>query len=430
MSGQQTTELYIAIINASFIFVGVIILAYLFRDAIMYVLKKRNLEIQTPKASLKITEPPANNLQDDNLNEPTEETSNEESRIIDTELSNENDYFSAMFTAFDNDKPDEAAITLERYIKFEPDESKRLEFKVVYNYLRCTRTNNSEALNELIQFTKNELVSAYAYSWLGLYYEYINDDKNASESYLNATNKSIDEKDIANNANSYSQNAIKIGQSEKALSELLYLLPKIKSDDAKSLLYESLSKLYEAERNNIFEIITLERALKYKTNDIKIRFNLSYAYAQRKFNVLSLKHYKSYLKISPDNSMARNNLGVAYKRLGMKFRAVKNYQRAADLDNSLAYSNLAYLQMNSGFSENASKLLSEALKIKDSENDISAAITKLDKTETEEKEKEENMDKEGNIQQAFILAFGHAHFTKTENHSSPFSGTWKGENLN
>jgi tetratricopeptide (TPR) repeat protein len=90
-----------------------------------------------------------------------------------------------------------------------------------------------------------------------------------------------------------------------------------------------------------------------------------------------LHHYDHVRSNAPDHVWALNNMGVAYRRLGLPIQAVAHYERARDAKNTLAMANLASDYMRAGFDASAERMLNEALEDESPHANVGSNLAEL-----------------------------------------------------
>ncbi len=155
-------------------------------------------------------------------------------------------------------------------------------------------------------------------------------------------------------------------------------------------LYTKLAKIAQiAKYDNLFTAFA-EKALEYSPADVDTRFSLAYRYSEIDNSATAFHHYKILCRSNP-NGTNWNNIGVAYRELGMKYKSISSYREASDkYKETLSMANLAYDYINEGFLSNAADILEKARSEKNYHKNIDAAMTKIH----EVKETEENLEKE------------------------------------
>lgn len=139
---------------------------------------------------------------------------------------------------------------------------------------------------------------------------------------------------------------------------------------------------------------------------------------------LALLHYDTLLKFKPDHSGALNNAGVHYSLQQMPIRSISSYKKSAELNETLAATNLAYMFLKAGFMEEASQILDKAKQHQNPHANVSKAISAISDRVKEESQTEENIINAAREKQRFILRFTEAYFKKKQD-CPDLSGLWR-----
>ncbi len=428
VTGEQLENILITLGIYLIYLIGVISIVYILRESINYVLKKRNFHFKTANTEVLISESNEQINIDNTLSEPVTDKQTEEANIASSELSTESDYWVALFSAFSTEHFDKAEQIYNEFRKSEQSGVRNVEIKIVYLYLKCRHLNSGSALKELIGLANNPQNAYEANKWLGTYYEHISDNKNAAGAYLDSKINAPDSNSMARSTLSYVDNIIKAGSIEDPLPIVKASLSDTTDEDAKSMLYEALAKIYTALGDHDISAIALEMAVQFRPNNTALRFNLAYAYSNNNFTSLSFKHYKTLSKISPTDEATLNNYGLVFQKLDMNNKAVLTLRKAASLGETLAMSNLANRYVSVGFFKEATELLNDALELDDVHRNVSNSLAKIGELEEAEKEKEEQVEKAANEQSQFLQSFANAYFKEMQENIN-FNGIWSTENF-
>lgn len=126
--------------------------------------------------------------------------------------------------------------------------------------------------------------------------------------------------------------------------------------------------------------------------------------------------------------MVFNNLGVQYQRLDMPGKSIESFNRAADLNVTLAMANLAQRYLQEGFIEDARKMIKRANDL--SKDDIEVhgnvgyAKNQLDGKVNEENERERKMLLEAEKEREFRVIYTEAFLCDTTVQLKQFTGIW------
>lgn len=201
-------------------------------------------------------------------------------------------------------------------------------------------------------------------------------------------------------------------------------LGKVTTPTTVSKLYEELATLYEHDQEPELRAIALEKAIEGRPNDTNLQFGAAYSYSMKKLEALALLYYKTLLHFQPDHATALNNIGVQYRNLEMPIRSVKHYKMSAQLNETLAMANLAYIFMGTGLGEEASDILRRAMQQEHMHQHIGSAVASLSEREEGESKTEERYLNSAREQQRFFLAFAEAYFIANPNGPN-FNGSWQ-----
>lgn len=168
---------------------------------------------------------------------------------------------------------------------------------------------------------------------------------------------------------------------ESTLAELRSL--SITDPSLESILTRSMQSIVEAEIDEPFTIALLERHLELNPDDYDARFQLAFKQSSAGNEAISLYHY---YKISSGerSSMAWNNIGATAEQLGLPARSVAAFTRAAEMDETIAMSNLGFQLLNIGFVELAREQCRNALKHPKPHPNVGALIAALASVEESE----------------------------------------------
>ncbi len=158
-------------------------------------------------------------------------------------------------------------------------------------------------------------------------------------------------------------------------------------------IYKTLANI-QKEAGNYERFFSLaEKAIDIKPTDNNLRFDLAYAYSEKKNHIMALHHYKIICSSTPDES-SWNNLGAKLDELEMKGKAIKSYLMSKEMGGTHAIGNLAYKLMDVGYFEMAKEYLHEALNDANCSSNVSNALSDLEgRIATEEKIEKEYLEK-------------------------------------
>lgn len=171
-----------------------------------------------------------------------------------------------------------------------------------------------------------------------------------------------------------------------------------------------------------------EYALDLKPDDSNLRFKIAYQYSIKEKNNLSFLHYQKYVNLSKDE-VGYNNIAIQYSNLGLKIKTIDNYEKAIELNNTLAMANLAYKYIHNGFRNLAQELINKAnlLSSKGIEvnGNIGEAQNTLNSKIEEENTKEKEIIQSAQKEKTFWVNYSKSYCVKKELDLLQLSGKWK-----
>lgn len=300
------------------------------------------------------------------------------------------------------------------------DERRGIE--AIYLYFRYTKASDSEALVKLRELASHESTKAKVLHSLARCYWSTKDYSKAREIYEEARD-AADEVYAAELTGHIAECWEKEGNPDQGLEEVVTKLQEVEEANAKVHLYKSMASMYQAKGSERMRAIALEKALEFAPNDTDIRFNAAYAQSQANLSAVSITNYDTLLTLKPKNAISLNNLGVECRNVNLPFKSVDYYKKAAQEDETLAMSNLAYLFINTGFYDEAAAELSRASQRPNPHENVASAKAELEKRRREEQDKWTNLIETGTRQQQFLREFAQASVEATT--KNPFLGTWQ-----
>jgi tetratricopeptide (TPR) repeat protein len=157
----------------------------------------------------------------------------------------------------------------------------------------------------------------------------------------------------------------------------------VDSPETEDLLLDKLTDLTDWYQDDVLKAAMLERELSINPADISKRFQLAYLHSQISNDALAMFHYEK-IPFNQRDGAVWNNLGVAYQHFSLRGKAIDAYLKAAERDETLAMSNLAYESMGSGFLSEAGKVLKEAQKQPSYHDKVASALVRLKEIPEEE----------------------------------------------
>ena len=335
------------------------------------------------------------------------------------------DAFSTMIGAFEDSNFTKAEHAYEEYRAEAQFDDERRDIDAFYLHLRYTKAADSGALAKLRELASHTSTKANVLRWLARCYWRTKDYSKAREIYTEARDFA-DEINAAQLTRDIADCWAKEGNPDQGLEEVILKLREVEQADAKLYLYKSMASMYQAKGSERMYAIALEKALEFAPNDKDVRFSAAYAQSQAKLSAVSITNYDTLLTLEPKQAVSLNNLGVECQGLGLRFKSVDHYKKAADGDYTLAMANLAYLLMNMGFYKEANDEILRASQLPNPHENVASAKAELEKRRREELDKWASLIEIGTRQQQFLREFAQASIEETT--EDPFLGPWRSPN--
>lgn len=151
----------------------------------------------------------------------------------------------------------------------------------------------------------------------------------------------------------------------------------------------------------------MEASLEHKPTDHDLRFSLAYEYDEEGQNEMAVFHY-SRMVASSRTPTDWNNLGVSLSKLNIHAPSIAAYRKAADAGSTLAVANIAFRFLDTGFVEDAEKLLTSAMAEADHHPNVDRALARAKDIPEEAKKLEDEALKRAADASEFYREFGKA----------------------
>jgi tetratricopeptide (TPR) repeat protein len=235
---------------------------------------------------------------------------------------------------------DEAAIFYEQALSL----SNNADAEIQTNYANCLRDKGdvSGAVDHYRQSIKLKPDYAPAYNNLGLTLHYLQKEQEAAVEVTKALKLKPD----------YAEAYYNLGIIRKALKQL----PEAKIAFEQSLKYETNPTYAEATRKLIRDLSVPKSALEHLSRGYDRLEASDWRMAEEEF--------RQAIKLSPDNALAWNNLGLTLARQGKNGEALAAYKKAIALKHgafAAAHYNLGQLLKDTGDKSGAEKAFRQAI---------------------------------------------------------------------
>ena len=293
----------------------------------------------------------------------------------------------------------------------------RKKVEVVRSYYSRHQYGDTSAFRELEEFTDkiendNEKKS-HGQFYLSLIYNQANNYEKAVELATQALELTNDNQQKAFCISWISDYHLENDNIKESLEIIIKSIDVINEKQPKVTLYRALANYYKKTENKLLESIAYQKALELTPNNTYLLFDAAYNYSETEQDLkdLGLLFYKKLLGFDSKFQNALNNIGVAYKNLGLEIKSIEQYKKAFELKNSLAASNIAYQLIHLGFIKEAEEYLKKAKEFENPHENVFEAIYSIKTKISKEKEEEEKILKKANKKFRFFNHFGNAVFT-------------------
>jgi len=367
-------------------------------------------------------------LEEEELTVPNRPTIEPSEEAIDTEPKTSEQWVDKMIIDFiSNDDLQSGEEAYKQAQDAESDETGKLRIEAIYWHLRYMRGDviAFEKLQGLVERTKEvPEVLPIVHNFIGVAYERGDDFLKAQEAYEAAARTAQQEEKRARYVTSAAECLYVAGNRDEAFHRVTTEIDKSSDHQALSLLYAGLASLYERADISDLRAIALQKAIEYKPNDTKLRFDAARSFSDSKFAALALMNYQTMLRFTPDNAAALNNIGIIYGEMEMLARQSDSYKKAVEKGNTLAAANLAYEYIKAGFMDEATEVLNKAKEKEDVHPNVGSALATVAGTKEAESKTEQEALSAAREQRQFVLSFAQAYFNEPSTNPQ-YEGSWR-----
>jgi Flp pilus assembly protein TadD len=309
----------------------------------------------------------------------------------------EKSWFVEMYSAFHDGRIEDAKEAFSRYELAERNNPEFTKNKAFYLYFLFVEGKDNTAitqLEELAESTSDEETKYHILGWLALCYKISSQTMKEIELWEGVINKTKSERIKTNAITKLAKTKIRTDAPEYAKKLLIERLALVDEESQKSELFLTLAEVEESQKNNKLSVFCKDKSLEYDVNNREKLFSSAYSAGEEKIEEISISNYINLLQIDRHNAFALNNLGVHAKEAGLIIKAVEKYKKSAELDNTLAMSNLGYLFLYAGFAEEAEEIAKKASQAHDPHKNIYSLLSIIvDKKDEENKKWNEIIEK-------------------------------------
>lgn len=297
------------------------------------------------------------------------------------------------------------------------DNSKKRKEEIIRNYYWRHSYGDTSAFAELENYTSsiendNEQKSVGLY-YLSIIYKEANNYEKAVDLATKALEITTDNEQKSYCISRISEYHLENDNQKDSLEIIMKNIDSINEKEPKTTLYRALANYYKKTDNKLLESVAYQKALELSPNNTYLLFDSAYNYSETKEGLKDLGFllYKKLLGFNSKDQNALNNIGVAYKNLGLEIKSLEQYKKAFELKNSLAASNIAYQLIHLGFVKEAEEYLNKAEEFENPHENVFSATSSIKSKIKAEKELEEKILKKANKKYRFFNHFGNAIFT-------------------
>jgi tetratricopeptide (TPR) repeat protein len=215
---------------------------------------------------------------------------------------------------------------------------------------------------------------------------YYGDERGAGEAFISAVNISSDMQAAARvTKRALDLASVKTEPTQvMALRQRLLEIPAESHPDKVAFVGAMESVAFAAKIEDIAAAIA-EAGVSFAPEDHAARFELARRYSENDQNELSMLHYEA-IPWSERGGMAWNNLGVSYARLQMSGMAITAYEKAAEMEETIAQGNLAQKLLSAGFFDDARKRTEATISIEGHHESLIGVLARISEARDSEVE--------------------------------------------
>jgi len=319
-----------------------------------------------------------------------------------------------------SDEAEKAFIALQ---SSETDATKKQSNEIIYWKMRYEYLNDSHALDKLKEYGDNPKTKADGLYWLAACYQYSRNFPRAIEILAQSLSAELSDDDRAQHISALARCHIKNSDPHAAMQVLIDGLTRVHKPESKARIYQSIASVHESSSDQVMRAIALQKALEYSPENPDILFNAAYAESEAGISALCATNYNTLLSFRPDYTSGHNNLGVEFNKLHMPIKAVTSYNKAAELKETLAMSNLAYKYIAEGFYKEAKDIISKAMAESSPHKNVGLAWAHLEESREKENATWEAVQKQSTTQQQYFWRYAENRYVASAT-TAPFAGVW------
>lgn len=337
----------------------------------------------------------------------------------------ETDFFRVVLDAFWNSESiDEIKKKFEEYSIKEENKDLLARHHNIFLYLLFKEKQDLSAITKLTTLTETCDIDENkydAYEWLTLCYKNLSDIDMEIKLWGKAVNSFINQH---LKTKAIVELSAVMGRNNKLIEAkqlLMNRLEEVSSKEDKFELYQGLSIVEKLFGNGELATFCQDKSLEYNVGNEEKLFDTAYMASQEKLSGISIVNYNKLLRLNEKHAMALNNIGVEAAEIKLKYKAVENYTKSSNQNNTLAMANKANLLLDAGFIEEAKEIAKNAQAFENPHKNIYLLLSRIGKLkEDEDKSWSEIIEKAEEYQKS-VRKYTSGYYCKSLNN---FSGKW------
>ena len=334
------------------------------------------------------------------------------------------DWFSDVDSALEEGDIEGAKRVFKEYELNAKNQSKLHKDKSIYFYLLFHKVNDRDAIPNLekqVEQSQTEELRYEALTWLS----YCLDDSKQHQREINLWSTELPK---FQSLHLTVKASIKLAQAHRANGSLeqakkivLSQLKQVKQGTLKASLYSTLAQIEEDMGNKVLGSYCRDKSVENDPENLDEVFTSAYNASDSGVDELSISNYVLLTSVSPKRSVAWNNLGVQAKNSGCKYKSIELYGKAAELGETLAMANQGYALLDAGFIDEAERIASEALKVRDVHKNVHSLMSKIATVKKAEFKKWQDLQRKASTKQAHYRKYTEKYYLGS---AEEFEGTW------
>ncbi|WP_318480383.1 tetratricopeptide repeat protein [Photobacterium leiognathi] len=403
-----------------------IVFIVVFRDALSDLFKRLtglNISNGESKLGLNAVPPMKSESMEPQQDSPVSEPKAQELEPVVSE-NEAKSWFAAVNEALEEGDIEKSRKVFKAYELEATDQSKLYSDKSLYLYLMFHKANDRSAialLEKHLDESPNEELRYNALTWLSYC---LNDSKQFSKDIELWRNESsrfqsqeIDTKVAKDLAFAYRAN----GDLDEAKNILINKLKTLQQSKHKALIFSALALVEEEQGNKAMGAYCRDKSVENDPENLDEVFSSAYNASEAGIDELAISNYVLLTGVNPKNSTAWNNLGVQAKESELNTKAIENYGKAIELEDTLAIANQGYALLHAGFVDEAERMASKALECKEIHENVYSLLSRISSVRKEENKKWLEIQSKAFKKQVKFRKYTDKYYLGDP---SEFSGTW------